>query len=273
MMSPMPNVVVILADDMGSGDLGCYGATKIPTPAMDRLATEGVRLTDCHSPSAVCTPSRYGLLTGRYAWRGPLKEGVLRGYSPPIIEPTRPTLASILRTGGYATGAFGKWHLGLGWRRHDGTELDNAFSPDQPLDPGPYSPPDVDHSKPFTGGPCTLGFDHFFGMAGSLDMPPYCFLSQDHVLDQTRSKTSFITSKPQALKPRGGATTWSTSGLLSKLRPGSAAVPQQTDRSCVTSPYRLLIGPVSRLSSFKVDRRLVHAATWSAWSTGRSNRS
>lgn len=183
MTRPTPNVLVIFADDMGWGDLGCYGATHIPTPAMDRLATEGVRLTDCHSCSAVCTPSRYGLLTGRYSWRGPLKSGVLRGYSPPIIEPWRPTLASVLRDSGYATGGFGKWHLGLGWGRNDGTAVADAFSLGTSVVPGSYTVPDVDHIQPFDGGPCSLGFDRFFGMAASLDMPPYCFLEQDRVLD------------------------------------------------------------------------------------------
>ena len=177
------NVVLVLADDMGWGDLGCYGAAKIHTPAMDRLAAEGVRATDCHAASAVCTPSRYAILTGRYAWRGPLKQGVLWGHSPAIIEAGRPTLASILREAGYATGAFGKWHLGLGWHFRDGRVLD-AAEPGTPLvamaevDDGS----NVDYSAGFAGGPTTLGFDRFFGMTGSLDMPPYCFLDQDHTL-------------------------------------------------------------------------------------------
>src|SRR5262245_3551897 len=99
-----PNVVVVLADDMGWGDLGCYGSA-IPTPNIDRLAAEGVRATNCHSASAVCTPSRYALMTGRYAWRGPLKNFVLMGHGPALIEPERPTLANVLRDAGYTTGA------------------------------------------------------------------------------------------------------------------------------------------------------------------------
>ena len=122
-----PNIVVVLADDMGWGDLGCYGSA-IPTPQIDRLAGEGVRATNCHSASAVCTPSRYALMTGRYAWRGPLKNFVLMGHGPALIEPSRPTLASVLKRAGYATGAFGKWHLGLGWRHTDGSVRD-AFAP------------------------------------------------------------------------------------------------------------------------------------------------
>jgi len=173
-----PNVVLVLADDMGWGDLGCYGATKIPTPAMDRIAVQGLRATDCHSASAVCTPSRYALLTGRYAWRGPLKQRVLVGHSPAIIEPDRPTIATVLRDAGYATGAFGKWHLGLGWRFRDGRSW-SAFDPGAPLWPEVDDGSNIDYAAGFEDGPISRGFDRFFGIAGSLNMPPYCFLNQD----------------------------------------------------------------------------------------------
>lgn len=180
-----PNVVIVLTDDMGWGDLGCYGATAIPTPNMDRVAREGARLTDAHSCSALCSPSRYGVLTGRYSWRGPLKRGVLVGHSPAIIERDRPTIASILRSTGYATAAIGKWHLGLGWHWNDGSRLDAWAS-----DPSNYVVTDrdrardfdVDYTRPFTGGPLDLGFERFFGISGALDMPPYCFLDQDRTL-------------------------------------------------------------------------------------------
>lgn len=175
-----PNVVVVIADDAGWGDFGCYGSTAIPTPEIDAVAAEGVRLTDCHSSGAVCTPSRYSLLTGRYAWRGPLKSFVLMGHGPALIEPSRPTVASVLRSAGYATGAFGKWHLGLGWRHTDGSVRD-AFAPGEVLhdDIETDYGADIDYASPFAGGPTELGFDRFFGIAGSLDMPPYCFLDQD----------------------------------------------------------------------------------------------
>lgn len=176
-----PNVVVVMADDMGWGDLGCYGASKIPTPAMDQVAAEGVRATDCHSASAVCSPSRYALLTGRYAWRGPLKTWVLLGHSPAIIEADRPTLGSILQGAGYATGAFGKWHLGIGWKFRDGRSWD-AFDPGAPLLPEVDDGSNVDYAAGFDDGPITRGFDHFFGITGSLDMNPYCFLEQDHTV-------------------------------------------------------------------------------------------
>ena len=189
-----PNVIVVIADDAGWGDFGCYGSTAIPTPNIDGLARDGVRLTDCHSSGAVCTPSRYSLLTGRYSWRGPLKNFVLMGHGPSLIEPSRPTLASVLRDAGYATGAFGKWHLGLGWRHRDGTVRD-AFAPGARLhdDVETDAGADIDYREPFTGGPTELGFDRFFGIAGSTDMPPYCFLDQDRVAAiPDRSKQEFF---------------------------------------------------------------------------------
>ncbi|MGZ0711899.1 sulfatase family protein (plasmid) [Coraliomargarita sp. W4R53] len=199
-----PNVVVILADDMGWGDLGCYGATAIPTPRMDALAEQGVRMTDAHSSSSVCTPSRYSLLTGRYAWRSPLKQHVLHGHGPAIIEPGRATIASELKAAGYRTGAFGKWHLGLDWTRKDGSVV-TAFGPgavDDMLDhPDQYLHDDIDYTVPFAGGPCELGFDTFFGIAGSLNMPPYCFLSQDRTLGiPDRPKEQYVTSQLRGLQ-------------------------------------------------------------------------
>src|SRR5947208_3213413 len=102
-----PNVVIVLCDDLGYGDVRAfYPDAKVATPRMDALAHEGVRFTDAHSPSSLCTPSRYGVLTGRYAWRTPLKQGVLNGYSPALIEPGRETIGSMLKKQGYRTGGF-----------------------------------------------------------------------------------------------------------------------------------------------------------------------
>jgi arylsulfatase A-like enzyme len=199
-----PNIVVVLADDMGWGDLGCYGS-RIPTPHIDRLAAEGVRATDCHSASAVCTPSRYALMTGRYAWRGPLKNFVLMGHGPALIEPTRPTLASVLRDAGYATGAFGKWHLGLGWRHRDGSVRD-AFAPGTRLhdDIDTDFGRDIDYAAAVTGGPTALGFDRFFGIAGSLDMPPYAFIDQDRTIGvPDREKQQYLTEQRPGLQVPG----------------------------------------------------------------------
>jgi len=128
-----PSIVYILADDFGYGDAACYNpAARIPTPHIDRLAAEGLRFTDAHSGSAVCSPTRYGLLTGRYAWRTHLRRAVLVPYDPPLITPGRLTVPALLRQHGYRTVAIGKWHLGWDWPRRDG---DPVF--DQPIGGGP----------------------------------------------------------------------------------------------------------------------------------------
>jgi arylsulfatase A-like enzyme len=164
-----PNIVFILADDLGIGDVGCYNAaSKIKTPNLDRLAGQGMRFTDAHSPSAVCTPTRYGILTGRYAWRTRLQSGVLFGLSAPLIARDRPTVATLLKAKGYHTACFGKWHLGLGWA---------GKTTDDPLLKGG----EVDYSKPLSDSPLSHGFDTFFGISGSLDMSPYTFIENDRV--------------------------------------------------------------------------------------------
>src|SRR3954451_24803426 len=117
----LPNVVFILADDLGYGDVGCYNMdSKIPTPNLDRLAAEGIRCTDAHAPSSVCTPTRYALLTGRYCWRSRLQRGVLGPWGKPLIDEGRLTLPQMLREHGYATACIGKWHLGWDWPTKDG---------------------------------------------------------------------------------------------------------------------------------------------------------
>ncbi|HQF13228.1 MAG TPA: arylsulfatase [Thermogutta sp.] len=170
----LPHIVLILADDLGYGDLSCLNPdSKIQTPNLDQLAQEGMIFTDAHTPSSVCTPTRYGLLTGRYSWRTRLQSGVLYGFDRPLLEPNRMTLASLLKSHGYATAAVGKWHLGLGWQSAQGTPVtDKDFTTD---DPG------VDYTRPITEGPLTVGFDYFFGIAASLDMAPYCYIENDRV--------------------------------------------------------------------------------------------
>lgn len=168
-----PGVVFILADDLGYGDVRAFNpAGKVPTPSLDRLAREGVRFTDAHSGSSVCTPTRYGLLTGRYAWRTRLTEGVLWGEGAPLIEPGRLTLASLLRSRGYHTAAVGKWHLGLGWAARPG------FAPSTTTE---NQVEWIDYARPVTGGPTAHGFDSFFGIPASLDMPPYVYVAGDRV--------------------------------------------------------------------------------------------
>lgn len=172
----LPNIVIILADDLGVGEVG-YGGGIVPTPHIDRLAAEGRCFTDAHSSSAVCTPSRYSLLTGRYAWRTRLKSGVFSDVtSKPLIEPERRTLADLCQGSGYRTAVVGKWHLGLGWKllAEDDVPADLAKG-------RTYGSWRVNYGAPFTGGPLDLGFDEFFGVCASLDMPPYVWCDGDRV--------------------------------------------------------------------------------------------
>ena len=187
-----PNIVLIFADDLGYGDVRCYNPdSRIPTPNMDRLASEGMRFTDAHSADSVCTPSRYGLLTGRYCWRTRLKRAVLFNWEPPLIEPERTTIASFLKQHGYRTGLFGKWHLGLGFTAKPGHKVD--FDAPLPWFPGPL--PDrkvgesIDFSARIFGGPEALGFDEAFYTAGcSTDQEPFCFIENGKMLNMEQAQ-------------------------------------------------------------------------------------
>jgi arylsulfatase A-like enzyme len=168
-----PNIVYILADDLGYGDLRCLNPQgKIATPHADRLAAEGMIFTDAHSSSSVCTPTRYSILTGRYNWRSRMKKGVLNGFSPRLIEPGRQTVAAFLKEQGYATACLGKWHLGMDWPQADG-QLPGATENSKK----------IDYTKPIEGGPTALGFDSYFGIAASLDMPPFVYIENDRVTE------------------------------------------------------------------------------------------
>lgn len=169
-----PNIIFILADDMGYGDVQALNPnSKIPTPNLNRLAGEGMSFTDAHSPSAVCTPTRYATLTGRYCWRSKLKTGVLNGYGTPLIEKERATVASHLQANGYHTSVIGKWHLGLGFQKGDAGEWDWS----KPLDDTP-----IDH-----------GFDRSLVIPASLDFPPYVYIEGHE-----------ITGKPDRTQPKQG---------------------------------------------------------------------
>lgn len=164
-----PNIVYILADDMGYGDLSCLNSeSKIRTIHLDRMAAGGMAFTDAHASSAVCTPSRYSILTGRYNWRSPLKQGVLWGYSSHLIEPARMTVASFLKPHGYHTAMIGKWHLGWDWSTTDGL-------------PARDDGANVDFAGLVAQGPDAYGFDDYYGHCGSLDMPPYVYVENGKV--------------------------------------------------------------------------------------------
>ena len=158
-----PNIVYILADDMGYGDLSSLNSESgIQTPHMDKILKEGVHFTDAHTNSSVCTPTRYGIITGRYAWRSSLKKGVLNGYKPALIEESRPTVASYLKSNGYTTACIGKWHIGLDMQPKDGDKTIKAKD----------GVSNVDFSKPIKD-PSYLGFDYSYIIPASLDIPPY----------------------------------------------------------------------------------------------------
>ena len=172
-----PNLIILLADDMGYGDLGCQNPqSKIPTPNLDKLASEGIRFTDAHSPSAVCSPTRYAILTGRYCWRTRLKRSVLWPWDRPLIEADRLTVGKLLKAHGYDTACIGKWHLGWDWPTIDGkepfgigkTNVENSGS-------------NVDFTKPIANGPTARGFDYYFGTAVP-NFPPYCFIENERTV-------------------------------------------------------------------------------------------
>jgi arylsulfatase A len=172
-----PNIVYILADDMGYGDVGYLNADcKFPTPNLDRLGREGMAFTDAHSSSSLCTPSRYSIMTGRYCWRTYLKAGVLWGAGNGIIEDDRLTVASLLKNSGYKTACIGKWHLGWDWAIKPGFEnkvdINTTSGEDGRMDW-------IDFSRPIKNGPTSRGFDYYYGLVASLDMPPYVYIEND----------------------------------------------------------------------------------------------
>ena len=181
-----PNIVYLLCDDLGVGDLKAFNPeSKIPTPAMDRLAAQGLRFTDAHSGSAVCTPTRYGIICGRYAWRTQLQKGVLGGLSPSLIAPNQSTVPKFLKENGYHSACIGKWHLGLDWKKHQGKSVS-----DLAIETAEQTR-SVDYSQPFEAGPLQAGFDEYFGISASLDMVPYVYLKDDAVTETPSIDKSF----------------------------------------------------------------------------------
>lgn len=179
----LPNIVFMIADDLGYGDLECYNAqSKIPTPNLNQLAADGRRFTDVYSPSSVCTPTRYGLMTGRYCWRTPFMDVSLWAWDPALLEAERLTLPQMLKEQGYATAVFGKWHLGWDWPLQGGGYIsDEVNTPSVPeearLDYGRR----IDFQRPIGHGPTARGFDYFFGVDTS-NCPPYCFIENDRTV-------------------------------------------------------------------------------------------
>lgn len=182
----LPNIVFILADDMGIGDVS-HTTGKAATPHIDLLAKQGMRFTDAHSSSAVCTPTRYSVLTGRYNWRTRLKKSVFfNPHDKPLIKPGETTVASLLKANGYQTACIGKWHLGIGWQFLDDYKPDPKKKGQQGWD--------IDYSKPAVT-PTSHGFDYFWGIQASLDMPPYLYIENDKAVKPATVTKSFKTPK------------------------------------------------------------------------------
>ena len=173
-----PNVVILYADDMGYGDLNCQNpGSKIPTPNLDKLASEGIRFTDAHSSSGICSPSRFALLTGMYHWRR--QHGIVGSFGKPFFNEFDITLPQVLKENGYTTACIGKWHLGMNW------EFKNKPS-GEVMQWGHltkyYGPEDIDWSKPFSGGPLDRGFDYYFG-DGTINFPPYAWVENNRIVE------------------------------------------------------------------------------------------
>lgn len=204
-----PNILYILCDDLGYGDVHCLGGerSKITTPNLDRLAGQGMIFTEAHSSSAVCSPTRYGILTGRYNWRTHLQQGVLSGYSAPLIDRDRLTVPAFLKQHGYTTACIGKWHLGM------------DISPNNPL-------------APIAEGPTTRGFDYYFGISASLDMPPFAFIENDRF-------TEAPTAEKQWGRKGAAAPGFDAADVLPTL--ARKAVEFITTRSMQPSPFFLYL--------------------------------
>ena len=219
-LAPKPNVVFILADDLGvrktSKCLNPEG--KIPTPCLDRLASQGMSFADAHSSSALCSPTRYGILTGRYAWRTRLRSGVLVPYDPPLIAADRLTVPALLKQHGYATACIGKWHLGQDWPK-DGNSMD--------------------FTKPIANGPITRGFDSYFG-TDVPNYPPYCFIENDRTvgLPTAWKAQADLAGRPGPMLPG-----WKTEEILPTI--ASRAVRYLGERAADKKPFFLYLALTS----------------------------
>ncbi|MFT0574704.1 sulfatase-like hydrolase/transferase [Bacteroides thetaiotaomicron] len=206
-----PNIIYILADDMGYGDINAFNPhSQIPTPTLDSMASAGIMFTDAHSNSSVSTPTRYGTLTGRYAFRSSLKKGVLTGYSSSLIEKGRETIASFLSNQGYQTACIGKWHLGLDWVKKDAKKplfTGNEWNVE--------NTDNVDYTAYISGGPTDCGFGYSCILPASLDMPPYIYIEDGKVTAPVNGYTEDYLEKKNKRCP---LSTWRRSRRLQSSR-------------------------------------------------------
>jgi arylsulfatase A len=212
-----PNIVILYADDMGYGDLGANNsASKIPTPHLDQLAAEGMRFTDAHSSSGICTPSRYALLTGRFHWRK--FHGIVNSFDKPVFDDDELTLPELLKTKGYRTACIGKWHLGWNWEdiQQPGAKSSNDTNGRNRV----FAPDAFDWSKPISGGPLSHGFDYYFG-DDVPNFPPYAWMENDHVVTVPSEPLTITPSTKEGnWEARPGPMTpgWDFYGVVPRLR-------------------------------------------------------
>jgi len=213
---------------MGYGDPQSYVPdSKVPTPNIDKLAEEGTRFTDAHSPASSCTPTRYAILTGRYAWRTYLKRSVLGPYSSPLIEPDRLTLPAMLKEMGYSTACIGKWHLGMQWETNNNTELPKLWDKN-------YNQSQIDHTKKITAGPLTAGFDYYFG-TDVPNFPPYLFIENDELIGiPSIPKPDTIFGRPGVMLPG-----WKLEDILPSLTKKAVSYIDDYSKSKSDKPFFL----------------------------------
>ncbi len=234
-----PNIVVILADDFGVGDIQAhFPDNKIATPHLDKLVSEGMSFTDAHSPSAVCTPTRYGILTGRYSWRTRMQEWVIAAYEPPLITADRPTLPGFLRDNGYQTVAIGKWHLGWEWAGEQPSRMTKVRNGQKALT--------WDYTKPIEQGPTARGFDYYFGV-DLPNMPPFTFIENDRVTVQPTAQYEYDPDEgvvmPRTFDGNPMAPGWKFDQILPELT--RRAVEQVHDRAQGDRPFFLYFSMTS----------------------------
>lgn len=241
--APKPNIIIILADDMGIDSVSANNPAMGPlkTPHIDRLISQGMNFTDAHSGSAVCTPTRYGLLTGRYAWRTRLKNQVLWEYGRPLIQKDRPTLPGILQKNGYHTAIIGKWHLGLNWHDKGGNlandinkDSDSFFKRKEAAERIKTVAAKIDFSQPITGGPTELGFDYWFGHDAP-NFPPYAWIINDKLQNlPTAEKPKSMFGHPGPMVPG-----WQLEPILPTLKEKSVQYIKQ--QATTENPFFLYI--------------------------------
>lgn len=237
-----PNFIIILADDLGYGDVQCNNLQqgRIPTPNLDKLASQGMRFTDGHSSSGVCSPSRYTLLTGRYHWRTRLQNGIVSVFGDPLITPGRLTIGGLARQNGYHTACIGKWHLGWDWPIPVGKR--DRFAPGQK-----NVKATEEHrliwqevfSQKIPGGPTAVGFDEYFG-TDVPNFPPYCFIENDRTVGiPSEFGVGRLFGKNQATLQGPSLTNWKLENILPALADRSVNFIERMAKS--STPFLLYL--------------------------------